>query len=269
MNPVVSAFVDALRTRFSEAHVVIAEPRGEVTLDVAPENWLDTAQAMRDEFGFDQCVDVSGVDYLGYGDDEWSTDVSSEGFSRGVEGNGPGRFAWGEHDPAHSLPAQRFATVAHLLSVQHNRRVRLRTFAADDALPVVASLTDVWPGVNWFEREAFDMFGIIFEGHPDLRRILTDYGFVGHPFRKDFPLIGNVEVRYDAEKRRVIYEPVSIEPRVLVPRVIRDDARYITASGETRDAPRGEPRHSAQQSIVTSVPEIGSKPLTASSEAVK
>ncbi len=116
--------------------------------------------------------------------------------------------------------------------------MRLRTFAENDDLPVVASLTSVWPGTNWFEREAFDLFGIVFEGHPDLRRILTDYGFVGYPFRKDFPLIGNVEVRYDAEKRRVVYEPVSIEPRVLVPRVIRDDARYETAAGEA--AQRGE-----------------------------
>ena len=111
--------------------------------------------------------------------------------------------------------------------------MRLRTFAADDDLPVVSSLTSIWPGADWFEREAFDLYGIVFEGHPDLRRILTDYGFVGHPFRKDFPLIGNVEVRYDAEKQRVIYEPVSIEPRVLVPRVIRDDARYETSARES------------------------------------
>ena len=117
--------------------------------------------------------------------------------------------------------------------MQHNRRVRVKAFAQDDSLPVVASLTDIWPVSNWFEREAFDLFGILFEGHPDLRRILTDYGFVGHPFRKDFPLIGNVEVRYDEQKKRVVYEPVtSVEPRVGVPRVIRDDARYATAAGE-------------------------------------
>ena len=159
--------------------------------------------------------------------------MSSEGFSRGVEGKGAGRFAWGEAvNGAAMSPEHRYAAVAHLLSYQHNQRLRLRTFADNDDLPVVASLTSVWPGANWFEREAFDLFGIIFEGHPDLRRILTDYGFVGHPFRKDFPLIGNVEVRYDAEKKRVVYEPVSIEPRVLVPRVIRDDARYQTAVGE-------------------------------------
>jgi NADH-quinone oxidoreductase subunit C len=131
------------------------------------------------------------------------------------------------------LPQRRFAAVLQLLSVANNRRLRVRTFAPDDALPVVPSVVDLWPVANWFEREAFDLFGIVFQGHPDLRRILTDYGFVGHPFRKDFPLIGNVEVRYDAEKKRVVYEPVtSVEPRVNVPRVIRDDARYATAAGE-------------------------------------
>ena len=229
----VSAFADRLRARFEGAMLTVAEPRGEITLDVAAAEWLAAAQALRDEFGFEQCVDVSGVDYLSYGSDEWDTDVSSEGFSRGVEGKGAGRFAWGEApNGAADSPERRFAAVAHLLSCQNNQRVRLRTFAENDDLPVVASLTSVWPGTNWFEREAFDLYGIVFEGHPDLRRILTDYGFVGHPFRKDFPLIGNVEVRYDAEKRRVVYEPVSIEPRVLVPRVIRDDARYATAAGE-------------------------------------
>ncbi|KWS02603.1 NADH-quinone oxidoreductase subunit C [Lysobacter capsici] len=229
-----------LNERFAGASVIVAQPRGEITLEVAPTEWLAAALALRDEFGFEQCVDVSGVDYLSYGSDEWDTDVSSEGFSRGVEGKSAGRFRWGEspNGAADSLPARRFAAVAHLLSCQHNQRVRLKTFAADDDLPVVGSLCHIWPGVNWFEREAFDLYGIVFEGHPDLRRILTDYGFVGHPFRKDFPLIGNVEVRYDAEKRRVVYEPVSIDPRVGVPRVIRDDARYQTAQGET--AQRGE-----------------------------
>ncbi|AWV07053.1 NADH-quinone oxidoreductase subunit C [Marilutibacter maris] len=222
-----------LRARFVEAVVDIAEPRGELTLDVAADAWFAAAVALRDEFGFEQLVDVSGVDYLSYGSDEWDTDVSSEGFSRGVDGKSAGRFVWGEQpNGAAAAPERRFAAVAHLLSVQHNLRVRLRTFADNDDLPVVASLTPVWPGANWFEREAFDMYGIVFEGHPDLRRILTDYGFVGHPFRKDFPLIGNVEVRYDAERKRVVYEPVSIDPRVGVPRVIRDDARYQTAKGE-------------------------------------
>ncbi|MGO4220606.1 NADH-quinone oxidoreductase subunit C [Lysobacter sp. TAF61] len=233
MTETVQAFVDRLASRFDGALVVVAEPRGEVTIDIAAAQWLATAFALRDEFGFEQLVDVSGVDYLSYGSDEWDTDVSSEGFSRGVEGKSAGRFAWGEQvNGAAASPERRFAAVAHLLSYQHNRRVRLRTFAENDDLPVVDSLTSVWAGSNWFEREAFDLYGIVFEGHPDLRRILTDYGFVGHPFRKDFPLIGNVEVRYDADKKRVVYEPVSIEPRVGVPRVIRDDARYQTAAGE-------------------------------------
>ena len=238
MNP--TEFADRLRARFPDGVVSVVQPRGEVTLDVEPADWFATATALRDESGFDTLVDVSGVDYLGYGADEWDTDVSSEGFSRGVEGKGPGRFVWGESpNGAAAVPERRFAAVAHLLSVEHNLRVRLRTFAADDDLPVVSSLTSIWPGADWFEREAFDLYGIVFEGHPDLRRILTDYGFVGHPFRKDFPLIGNVEVRYDAEKQRVIYEPVSIEPRVLVPRVIREVARYETSVGEAAQRAEG------------------------------
>jgi len=239
MNDTATAFAERLRARFDDAIVAIAEPRGEVTIDLPAANWLDACRELRDEFGFEQLMDLCGVDYLGYGSDEWDTsDVSSEGFSRGVEGRGgPGRFAWGDQGGDATVAyGRRYAVVAHLLSLQHNRRVRVRCFAANDDLPVVASVTDIWIGANWFEREAFDLFGIIFEGHPDLRRILTDYGFVGHPFRKDFPLIGNVEVRYDAEKQRVVYEPVtSVEPRVLVPRVIRDDARYQTAAGENRD----------------------------------
>ncbi|MEL1264092.1 NADH-quinone oxidoreductase subunit C [Pseudoxanthomonas putridarboris] len=227
-------FTDQLRTRFADAVVTVAEPRGEATLEVPSPSWHAVCLALRDEFGFEQAVDVCGVDYLGYGSDEWDTaDVSSEGFSRGVEGFGPGRFDWAQRPQGGAQQPRRFAVVAHLLSYRHNRRLRVRCFAPDDGLPVVASVTDIWPGANWFEREAFDLFGIIFEGHPDLRRILTDYGFVGHPFRKDFPLIGNVEVRYDEEKKRVVYEPVtSVEPRVGVPRVIRDDARYQTAAGE-------------------------------------
>ncbi|SJZ68449.1 NADH-quinone oxidoreductase subunit C [Novilysobacter spongiicola] len=235
-------FPDQLRARFPDALVSVAEPRGEVTIDVDPADWLPAAQSLRDELGFDQLMDISGVDYLSYGADEWDTAVSSEGYSRGVEGKGAGRFLWGEApNGAADPPQRRFAAVAHLLSVQYNRRVRLRVFAPDDDLPVVSSLTSVWPVANWFEREAFDLFGIIFEGHPDLRRILTDYGFVGHPFRKDFPLIGNVEVRYDAERERVVYEPVSIDPRVLVPRVIRDDARYETSAGESAGRREAKP----------------------------
>jgi NADH-quinone oxidoreductase subunit C len=239
-----NAFVQSLMARFGESAVQVAQPRGEVTLEVSASDWLSTCRALRDDFGFDTFIDLCGVDYLGYGEDEWDTEgVSSEGFSRGVEGLGPGRFAWGQQ-PMHQVeepvsmlpdqrPSRRFAVVLHVLSIAHNRRLRVRCFAPDDGLPVVASVTSVWPGANWFEREAFDLFGIVFEGHPDLRRILTDYGFVGHPFRKDFPLIGNVEVRYDEEKQRVVYEPVtSVEPRVGVPRVIRNDARFATAEAE-------------------------------------
>jgi NADH-quinone oxidoreductase subunit C len=223
--------VQRIGARLGERVAAVAIAYGETTLEVLPENWLAVARALRDEpdFRFEQLVDLCGVDYLGYGQVEWdTTDVSSTGFSRGVEGAGPGRFDW-SHRPAIGTGHKRFAAVAHLLSVRNNRRLRLRCHAQDDALPVVPSLTGIWPGVNWFEREAFDLFGILFDGHPDLRRILTDYGFIGHPFRKDFPLIGNVEVRYDVEKKRVVYEPVSIEPRTLVPRVIRHDNRYDAA----------------------------------------
>ncbi|MBJ6980773.1 NADH-quinone oxidoreductase subunit C [Luteimonas sp. MC1572] len=251
-----TAFAARLRTRFADATVHVALPRGEVGMVVAPADWHASCQALRDEFGFEMLIDLCGMDYLGHGSDEWDTDVSSEGFSRGVEGKGAGRFGFGEQhsqqlaqpdgEGAIAVPAQRFAVVVQLLSIANNRRVQVKCFAADDALPVVASVNDLWPGVNWFEREAFDLFGIMFAGHPDLRRILTDYGFIGHPFRKDFPLIGNVEVRYDAEKQRVVYEPVtSVEPRVGVPRVIRDDARYATAAGEDRDLKVGGVRTGA------------------------
>ena len=247
MSQNASKFADELRARFPGSTVHVAEPRGEVTLDAPAGGWLEIARTLRDELGFEQCVDVSGIDYLGYGSDEWDTDVSSQGFSRGVEGRGPGRFKWGEAmteqapqprgvEPVQAVVGRRYAAVAHLLSVSNNRRLRLREFCADDSLPEVDSLSSVWAGTDWFEREAFDLFGIVFRGHPDLRRILTDYGFVGHPFRKDFPLIGNVEVRYDAERKRVVYEPVtSVEPRVGVPRVVRDDARLETAQGESKD----------------------------------
>ncbi len=240
----IADFANQLGLRFADAVIEVAQPRGETGLVVAPAEWLATCLALRDEFGFDTFTDLCGVDYLSYGNDEWDTDdVTSEGFSRGVEGQGPGRFKWGEK-PSHQvaepgsvavdeLAGKRYAVVLHLLSLQHNQRVRVRCFAADNSQPMVTSITSVWPSANWFEREAFDLFGIIFEGHPDLRRILTDYGFVGHPFRKDFPLIGNVEVRYDADKLRVLYEPVSsVEPRVTVPRVIRNDADLTTARAE-------------------------------------
>ena len=228
------SLAEKLKARFGEKALRVIEARDEVTLEVAAADFSIVAKALRneEEYSFDCLIDVCGVDYLSYGDDEWeTTDVSSEGFSRGVDAEGPGRFTWANR-PQGLGPENRFAAVAHLLSIKHNRRLRLRCFAPDNSLPIVPSLVDLYPVANWFEREAFDLFGIVFEGHPDLRRILTDYGFVGHPFRKDFPLIGNVEVRYDEEKKRVVYEPVSIDPRVGVPRVIREDSRWQQAATE-------------------------------------
>jgi len=233
VEPILS-LTEKLKVRFGEKALRIIEARDETTLEVAAADFSVIAKALRDEedYAFDCLMDVCGVDYLSYGDDEWeTTDVSSEGFSRGVDAEGPGRFTWANR-PQGLGPDNRYAAVAHLLSIKHNKRLRLRCFAPDNSLPIVPSLVDLYPVANWFEREAFDLFGIVFEGHPDLRRILTDYGFVGHPFRKDFPLIGNVEVRYDEEKKRVVYEPVSIEPRVTVPRVIREDSRWQQAATE-------------------------------------
>ncbi len=228
-------FIGQLEARLGQTLVRADASGGQLTIEVLPENWLAVARILRDEpaFAFEQLIDLCGMDYLSYGQTEWdTTDVSSQGFSRGVEGEGAGRFRWSDRPRAVDIP-NRFAVVVHLLSLTHNRRLRLRAYCADDELPSIASLTGIWAGVNWFEREAFDLFGVVFEGHPDLRRILTDYGFVGHAFRKDFPLIGNVEVRYDPDKRRVVYEPVSsVEPRVLVPRTIRDDSRYEQAAAE-------------------------------------
>ena len=225
--------VEKLQARFGTQLLACALSRGEVTIEIAPETALEIFTALRDEadFAFTQAMDVCGVDYAAYGDSEWeTTQASADGFSRGVSECAPGRRAAAVQQVAGRTCAGkgRFAAVYHLLSVSLNQRLRVRIFAADDELPVVPSVIGLWSGVNWFEREAFDLYGIVFEGHPDLRRILTDYGFIGHPFRKDFPLIGNVEMRYDPERGRVVYEPVSIEPRVLVPRVIRNDNRYMS-----------------------------------------
>ena len=231
-----TSLAERLAARFGDT-LVITTVRNETTAELAPADLIAVATALRDEpgFRFSELIDLCGVDYLGYGQVEWDTEtVSSTGFSRGVEGQALGRFDWAGR-PLPATDPRRFAAVIHLLSMEHNCRVRLRVFCPDDSLPMMPSLTLIWPGVNWFEREAFDLFGIIFDGHPDLRRILTDYGFVGHPFRKDFPLIGNVEVRYDPEQKRVIYEPVSIEPRVLVPRTIRNDADLMQAQAEAAD----------------------------------
>jgi len=200
---------------------------GEITIEVMPENYLAVCKTLRDDeaFGFEILIDLCGVDYSAYGQDEWKTDASQDGFSRGLESAQHGRLRFGDELPEYTSDQKRFAVVSHLLSIENNQRIRVRVFAEDDAYPVVMSVIDIWNGVDWFEREAFDLYGILFDGHPDLRRILTDYGFVGHPFRKDFPLTGNVEMRYDEEQKRVIYQPVSIEPRVLVPRVIRRKKR--------------------------------------------
>ncbi|MGP8035302.1 MAG: NADH-quinone oxidoreductase subunit C [Steroidobacteraceae bacterium] len=184
---------------------------------------LSVCQTLRDapELRFQMLMDLAGVDYLHYALDEWqTTGATHSGFSRG-------RFPQ-EAAPDPDAPG-RFAVVYNLLSIAHNRRLRLRVKCADSAEPSVDSVIDVWASANWFEREAFDLFGIVFRGHPDLRRLLTDYGFIGHPFRKDFPLIGNVEVQYDPDRQRVVYRPVSITPRVLVPKVIRTDHRYEPA----------------------------------------
>jgi NADH-quinone oxidoreductase subunit C len=193
---------------------------GELTVIVRAEEIVDVATILRDtdELDFRQLLDLAGVDYLSFGQADWQTQSATDsGFSRGV------------NRVAATLPegnAGRFAVVYHLLSIEHNVRLRLKAFL-DGEPPRIDSVVSIWASADWYEREAFDMFGILFNTHPDLRRILTDYGFIGHPFRKDFPLEGHVEVRYDVDKKRVIYQPVTIESRVLVPKVIRDDTRFI------------------------------------------
>ena len=231
-----SRLAEQLSKHFGDSLQNVTLAVGEVTVQVAPEELLAVATALRDDeaFAFEMLIDLCGVDYAGYGKDEWTTEASSgTGFSRGVEAETEGRLKAVTEDLVVEKPlaAQRFAVVYHLLSLSKNRRLRLRVYAAGDALPMVPSVITVWNNADWYEREAFDLFGILFDGHPDLRRLLTDYGFIGHPFRKDFPLSGNVEVIYDAEKKRVVYQPVSIEPRVLVPKVIR------AAKPATEEAP--------------------------------
>ena len=191
----------------------------DLSYDVPAADLTAVATALRDnaELRFEILIDVAGIDYLDYGRDEWRTvSASNKGFGRGVNRAGSG----GSHD------GPRFAVLYQLLSVSLNQRLTLRAYCIEGEEPSIDSLVGVYASANWFEREAFDLFGIVFNNHPDLRRILTDYGFIGHPFRKDFPLVGNVEVRYDADKQRVVYEPVQIVERTLVPRVIRDDHRY-------------------------------------------
>jgi NADH-quinone oxidoreductase subunit C len=209
--------------RFGEQSELLHGAADELTLVVDAADLIETSVALRDDAGleFGMLIELAAVDYLTYGMDEWKTRKATEtGFSRGVRRGSP---------PVSAETPKRFAIAYHLLSLSLNQRLRVRCHPASGNPPRLPTITEVWPSANWFEREAFDLFGILFDGHPDLRRILTDYGFIGHPFRKDFPLIGQVGVRYDAELKRVVYEPVEIEPRTLVPRVIRDDHRYDPA----------------------------------------
>jgi NADH-quinone oxidoreductase subunit C len=237
MNEHLESRAVRLRERFTDdlAECVIAYD--EITTTIPAAKLLQIAQALRDEpdFKFEVLIDLAGIDYLAYGVDEWATDeATGTGFSRGVEKKSFDRFSFEDAPPPVERKGPRFAIAYHLLSISCNERLRLKVFCEDDAAPIVDSVTSVWASANWYEREAFDLYGIMFDGHPDLRRILTDYGFIGHPFRKDFPLIGNVEMRYDPEQGRVIYQPVTIEPRVLVPKVIRDDHRYIDQVSEEK-----------------------------------
>jgi len=194
----------ALRHVCGERLASVEAALGEVTAVIAPENLLETAALLRDtpQLHFEQLVDLCGVDYSAYAG---GADQAIDGGALPVP------------------PGARYAVVYHLLSLTNNWRMRLRLFARDGELPVVDSVIGIWPSANWLEREAFDLFGIVFTGHPDLRRLLTDYGFIGHPFRKDFPVSGNVEMRYDPDQQRVIYQPVTIEPREITPRIIRED----------------------------------------------
>ena len=220
-----------LSKRFTSA-LNITSAFGETTIEVAPQDVLKICKSLRDdsEFLFEQLIDLCGVDYLAFGDVEWETiEATGLGFSRGVT-----RMLDGTPPPGKvgvNATSRRFAVVYHLLSVKNNERLRVKVYLPNTE-PVVDSVINIWSSANWFEREAFDLYGILFKSHPDLRRILTDYGFIGHPFRKDFPLTGHVEMRYDNEKQRVVYEPVTVEPRTLVPKVKRDDHRYIHINAE-------------------------------------
>jgi NADH-quinone oxidoreductase subunit C len=212
----------ALQAVFGERLVLHAGAGGSLSAEVATGELLSVALELREhpELRFEQLIDLAGVDYLDFGRTEWQAEkATGSGFSRGVN-RAAGHTLRGE---------RRYAVVYQLLSVTLNHRLQLRCWCEGLEEPAVDSLVGIWAGANWFEREAFDLFGILFRNHPDLRRLLTDYGFIGHPFRKDFPLIGNVEVRYDNVLKRVVYEPVTIEARTLVPRVIRHDNRYEPA----------------------------------------
>jgi len=219
---------EAISEEFGDKLKLLKDASIELGYSVMADDLIECCRILHDNdaFGFDMLMDVSGVDYLSYGRNEWETlSATSTGFSRGISKT-DGSFAGDVIAETEYKPINRFAVVYHLLSVTNNYRLRLKVFCESDERPVADSVTGVWASADWYEREVFDLYGIIFRGHPDLRRILTDYGFIGHPFRKDFPLIGNVEMRYDSEKGRVVYQPVTIEPRTLVPKTIRDDNRY-------------------------------------------
>jgi NADH-quinone oxidoreductase subunit C len=230
---IIETLVEAVSAHLEGRVTRVPSLADEVAYEVEPEALLEVCTMLRDapELKFEMLMDLAGVDYLEFRKDQWRTEAATRtGFSRA-------RLAQEELVAPAPVGGARFAVAYQLLSITHNRRLRLRVRCENDAEPVIDSVTAVWASADWFEREAFDLFGILFRGHPDLRRILTDYGFVGHPFRKDFPLIGQVETRYDPQKRRVVYEPVSIEPRVLVPKVIREDNRYNPALNDA-PAPR-------------------------------
>ncbi|MFT3742139.1 MAG: NADH-quinone oxidoreductase subunit C [Gammaproteobacteria bacterium] len=215
----ITTLTQTLEQRFAATLLSLVVDCDEITLEIPPEQLLTVCQTLRDDpaFDFQLLVDVCGVDYLKYGLPEWETEQATyKGFSRAVN----------KQNPQPSADKPRFAVVYHLLSLNLNQRLRLRVLLEGES-PTLQSIVPIWPAANWYEREAFDLFGIIFEGHPDLRRLLTDYGFIGHPFRKDFPTIGHVEMRYDATVGRCIYEPVSIQPRNLLPKVIRHDNREL------------------------------------------
>ena len=218
----------SLKDSFSAKGCEVIEHLSEVTLLIPRDQFRSVIQELRDapQFSFEEMVDICGIDYSTYGQAEWQSDgAPNTGYGRGVE-----------HSVNIDTEAEeRFASVYHLLSITNNVRLRVRVML-NTACPEIESVNDLWPSANWFEREAFDLYGILYSGHPDLRRILTDYGFIGHPFRKDFPLEGHVEMRYDADKQRVIYEPVDIEPRTLVPRVIRNDGSQLPEAEEKQDS---------------------------------
>ncbi len=238
MSEKLTQHAEALRNHFADKLVKLVVEQDEITIEVAADELSAVCTDLRDEaeFAYQQLVDLCGVDYSQYAKSEWQTnETTNTGFSRGVDAASMGRLSFGDELEPDDAKAPRYASVMHLASYRHNRRLRVKTFADNNDFPVIPSVTGIWASADWYEREAFDLYGILYSEHPDLRRILTDYGFVGHPFRKDFPLVGHVEMRYDPEQKRVIYEPVSIEPRVLVPRVSRDDHRYVETSDEVTE----------------------------------